>query len=70
MKIKVQYETETYISEGGYYCIRQDHMGEESLVMLSPLQCRILARELSKAAKGSAWWQDIVSGPEDLSQDD
>ena len=61
MKIKAQYETETYISEGGYLCIRQEFDGDERLVILSPYQCKLLAAELLKAAKNSDWWSEVIS---------
>jgi hypothetical protein len=64
MKIKVQYETEAYISEGGYFCIKQDVWGEDHLVMLSRDQCRLLAAELAKAAKNKDWWQDAIDTAE------
>lgn len=65
MKIKTQYATETYFSEGGYFCIRQDTDDNESIVMLSPYQCAILAKELSKVAKQKGWWVDVVEGKDE-----
>ena len=60
MKIKQQYATETYFSEGGYFCIRQETGDDEPVVMLSPYQCELLAKELAKVAKQKGWWVDVV----------
>lgn len=64
MKIKVQHETETYVSASGYFVIRQDQYNEEQIICLSPDQCRMLAAELSKAAKNKDWWQDSIAEDE------
>jgi hypothetical protein len=61
MKIKIQYETETYVSNSGYLCIRQEVGGEDSLVMLSPLQCKLLATELRTMAKQPTWWSETIA---------
>jgi len=54
MKLKQTFETETYISEGGYYAIKQD---DEAIVLLSPEQLRLLIADMSEAISGDAdWW--------------
>lgn len=59
MKLKSTYETEVYISDGGYLAIAQpDPMGGEAqIVLLSPEQARLVARKLEEAASDDGWWQ-------------
>lgn len=40
MRLKPTFETDVYISAGGYFAISQTHlMGEEEVVLLSPINC-------------------------------
>ena len=58
MKLKATYETEVFVSQGGYLVIRQeDNMGEESAVILSPEQARLVAREIGRLTEDESWWQ-------------
>lgn len=52
LKIKSTDQTEVYVSEGGYICVKQvGHMGEDdSVVTLSPDQARMVAEELTRLA--------------------
>ena len=58
MKLKAVFETETYISEGGYYVIKQTDQfyGEEAVVMLSPSQLKVLIDDMTKHYVDSSWW--------------
>ena len=51
MKLKAHYETETYMTAGGYYAIKQeDPMGNDpSIVLLKPEQIRALIRDMTVA---------------------
>lgn len=62
MKIRATFETETYISQGGYFVIRQiDSLGEESLVMLSPGQMQLLVDDMKATIQDSSWWSDAIA---------
>lgn len=58
MKLKASYETETYISEGGYYVIKQtDNIhDEESVIKLSPAQLKELIPDMTAHYVNSNWW--------------
>lgn len=58
MKLKAVYETETYISEGGYYVIKQtDNIyDEESVIKLSPAQLKELIADMTAHYVNSNWW--------------
>jgi hypothetical protein len=58
MKLKAVYETETYISEGGYYVIKQrdTSYGENNAVSLSPSQLKELIADMTKHHVDSSWW--------------
>lgn len=62
MKLKCQFETEVYLSVGGYVVIKQDNdLHDENTVSLSLEQVRILARELHKYADDPSWWDAEVT---------
>lgn len=56
MKLKVQFETETYISAAGYYTIRQEVSGHSSHVFFSPEQLVQLVHDMRRHLKGQEWW--------------
>lgn len=57
MKLKQQLETTTYISVGGYYCIRQeDQYGDEIVVKLSPSQMDLICVEMKQHIDEQDWW--------------
>ncbi|WP_275628811.1 hypothetical protein [Pseudomonas sp. 273] len=64
MKLKPTFETDVYISHGGYFAISQTpSMGEEDLVLLSPDQLRAVmahARILLRTEK--TWWPEKEEG--------
>ena len=64
MRLKPTFETEVYISHGGYFTISQtSSMGEEDLVLLSPDQLRAVmahARILLRTEK--TWWSEKEEG--------
>ncbi|WP_334067282.1 hypothetical protein [Burkholderia cepacia] len=64
IKLKASYETEIYISQGGYLVIHQvNGLGEESRILLSPDQARAVASEISHQLEDTTWWNSVV--PED-----
>lgn len=61
MKIRNTYETEVYLTKAGYLAIKQpDTMGgEDSVVLLSPEQARLVANEIhERAAEHVGVWND------------
>ncbi len=70
MKLKATYETEVYISEGGYLCIKQkDFTGnEDAVVMFSPEQATLVANEMFRLAHDAGWWELGSSDEEPESQ--
>lgn len=61
MKLRATYETETYISAGGHYAIRQvNSLDEEAIVCLSPDQMRLLVADMQEHLKDIGWWADAV----------
>jgi hypothetical protein len=58
MKLKAVYETEAYISETGYYVIKQtdQFFCEESVIMLSPAQLKELIADMMAHYANSDWW--------------
>ncbi|MCQ0032560.1 MULTISPECIES: hypothetical protein [Burkholderia] len=62
IKLKASYETEIYISQGGYLVIHQvNGLGEESQVLLSPEQAQAVVSELSMQLKDTSWWESASS---------
>lgn len=62
MKIRATYETETYLSQGGHFSIKQlDGIGDESIICLSPDQMRLLVTEMQKWLEDTSWWVDAIA---------
>ncbi|WP_343726668.1 hypothetical protein [Burkholderia seminalis] len=62
IKLKPSYETEVYISQGGYLTIKQDTgIGKEAIVMLSPEQAKAVANELFRQLDDTSWWDETTS---------
>ena len=60
MKIKAQHETEAYVSESGYYAIKQQReiLGEQ-IVLLSPKQLELIIEDMTAAIDYQAdWWTE------------
>jgi len=54
MKLNAHYETETYMTAGGYYAIKQaDYLGGRypSLILLKPDQIRALIKDMKETLK-------------------
>lgn len=64
MRLKPTFETDVYISDGGYFALSQtSSMGEEDVVLLSPDQLRSVpayARILLRTEK--TWWSESEEG--------
>ena len=59
MRLKQTFETECYISEGGYYVIKQENPGEEefeSTILLSPLQVESIIKHMQASMMDTSWW--------------
>ena len=65
-KIKATYETDIYISEGGFLCIRQTSWpDDEETICLSPEQARVVITEMkSLLACEKDWWFPSNGEPE------
>ncbi|MGF6856020.1 hypothetical protein [Paraburkholderia sp. CI3] len=61
IKLKATLETEVYISQGGYLAINQENnIGEESTVILSPDQARVVVKEIERQLEDTSWWEESV----------
>lgn len=57
MKLKASYETEAYLSAGGYYGIKQTGWdGEEHIVLFTPEQLRHLVIDMTEALSDDSWF--------------
>lgn len=58
MKMPAHYETDTYMTAGGYYAIKQDSLfgGEPSLILLKPDQLRALIKDMTEALENLSWF--------------
>ncbi|WP_175920365.1 hypothetical protein [Burkholderia pyrrocinia] len=62
IKLKATHETEVYISQGGYLAISQDSGdGEDAIVILSPEQARVVAKEIMRQLEDTSWWDESIS---------
>lgn len=56
MKLKPSDETETFISEAGYYVIKQcTAMGEDSVVCLTASQVALVIEDMRKCMDDLSW---------------
>lgn len=57
MKLPAHYETETYMTDGGYYAIKQgDPMGDgPDVVLLKQDQLRALIKDMMEALDNPLW---------------
>jgi hypothetical protein len=64
MKLKPQYATEVYLTQGGYCAIKQhsddDYVGD-NIILLSPEQISRLLPALNDALKDASTWWDVVA---------
>ena len=60
MKLKRSLETETFVSQGGFYTIKQeDFLGEEQWVSLTPSQMRKVIRNMREWLKDTSWFNEV-----------
>lgn len=60
MKIKASFETETYVSEGGYYVIKQENSEQDQqTVLLTPPQLRLIMKDMRKALSDTDWFSQV-----------
>ena len=60
MKLKSTYETECYISDCGYYVIKQDdpYLSSETQILLSPQQLSAIINHMTQAMTDTSWWDE------------
>lgn len=60
MKLKSTYETECYISDCGYYVIKQSDplLAEEMQILLSPQQLKSIINHMADAVSDPSWWDE------------
>lgn len=61
-KLKAAFETEIYISDGGYFVLKQDDpLSDESIhVCLTPEQMRVVIREMQEALEDTCWHRVVA----------
>lgn len=59
MRLKPTFETDAYITDAGYFAIRQESpMGEEDTILLSPEQLRaVVAYARIQLRTSKTWWR-------------
>ncbi|HXI89934.1 MAG TPA: hypothetical protein VNO24_07960 [Blastocatellia bacterium] len=67
IKMKAQFETEVYLSKGGYLTLKQSDPlgGDDTIVCLTHDQVKLLAKEFQKWAKNGDWWCAIDRAEDD-----
>ena len=55
MKLNAHYETETYMTESGYYAIRQDD--PYGVILLKPEQLRAMIKDMAVALEHPEWFE-------------
>lgn len=60
MKLKASYETEAYLSQGGYYAIKQlDWDGREQVILLTPAQLEAISEDMKAALVDPSWFDQV-----------
>ncbi len=60
MKLKGTLETETFISEGGYYVIKQqDLMDQRQVIRLTPVQMHHIIKDMQNWFEDESWYSDL-----------
>jgi hypothetical protein len=64
LKLKPSFETEIYVSDTGYLCIKQvDSLGEQETILLSPDQAQKLSRSMMDfLVDQETFWIDTDEG--------
>lgn len=61
MKLKDSVATETFISEGGYYTLRQEnYCNETQIVSLTPSQMLLVISDMQKWLSDESWQSDVI----------
>jgi hypothetical protein len=71
MKLKASIETETFISEAGYYTLKQENfLDEDQIISLTPAQMAHIIIDMQSWLADKSWYEDVVIevGREDLSK--
>ena len=60
MKLKASIETEAFISEAGYYTLKQaNYLDEVQVVSLTPTQMRQVISDMESYLQDVSWYQDV-----------
>lgn len=61
MKLKACLETETFISEAGYYTLKQENfMDENQIISLTPTQMTYIIRDMQEWLSDQSWYSDVA----------
>lgn len=61
MKLKASLETETFISEAGYYTLKQENfMDENQIISLTPTQMTYIIRDMQEWLSDQSWYSDVA----------
>lgn len=61
MKLKASLETETFISEAGYYTLKQENfMDENQIISLTPAQMAHIIRDMQEWLSDQSWYSDVA----------
>lgn len=61
MKLKASLETETFISEAGYYTLKQENfMDENQIISLTPAQMVHIIRDMQEWLSDPSWYSEMA----------
>lgn len=61
MKLKASHETETFISEAGYYTLKQENfLDEDQIISLTPAQMAHVIKDMQDWLVDQSWHSDLV----------
>jgi hypothetical protein len=72
MEIKAEHKTSTYLTAGGYYCIRQEGdavetpHGDTPKIFLSPSQMLRLIEDMELHLQDATWWTEQLETEEPI----
>lgn len=62
MKLIQHFPTETYVTAGGYYAVKQQNMlGEEQLILITPSQMKHIIRDMRETLSDKSWHQEFMA---------
>lgn len=61
MKLKDSLATETFISEAGYYTLKQENfLDENQIIALTPAQMAHIIKDMQDWLVDQSWYSDVV----------